>query len=453
MALPTRTYYWDGVLFALNIESVSQGRASAAMLIHPNHLLYSAFGYVLYRGALACGLTLRAIAVLQIFNMLASTAAAAVLYAIAKRITRSGAVALFCTILFAFGATWWKFSTDADAYVVAVLLLLLAVFFALGQPPRFILAALCHTAAMLFHQLAIFTYIPILAALWIDRRWLLRKRIWICAAYVCATGACVGTVYWICYAQSDHSAYPSLGKFIASYASDSGFTHSLADIFGAYASSYIKLFAGGKLGLIKQYFSAASGLAFAICAAALGFAVARWRSADVKTETDRGARIVLWAWLVPYVVFLATWDPGSAFHKLFVWPPIVLLIGAYFAWRRVMAWTALAVAMAAWNFGAFIYPHSHASADPVLALSQRIDRELPHNATIYYAAFSPDDWYLDYFAPGRNWVKLTGPPTSDAFCLETTALAAFSPGGNVAERWELVNPQHNIKLECFNPPR
>ena len=453
-ALPTRTYYWDGVLFALNIESVAQGHASPAMLIHPNHLLYSGFGYVLYRAALYCGLTLRAITILQFFNMLASTAAAALLYQIAKRVTNSARSALFCATLFAFGATWWKFSTDADAYIVTVLLSLFAIFFILQQPPRLVLAALCHTAAMLFHQLAIFAYFAILAAILLDRRWPKQKRVWICGAYIFGTGACVATVYWICYSQMDHSTYPSLARFVASYASDSGFTRSFAQILNSYLTSYGKLFFGGKLSLAREYLSVVSCLAFALCLAALGFAVRQFRrsGAEPPTQVSRRTKIVLWAWLLPYLIFLASWDPGSAFHKLFVWPAIVLALGIYLPLRgqRVKAWIAIAVAMAAWNFAAFIYPHSYASADPVLVLAQKVNRELPKNATIYYAAFSPDDWYLDYFAPGRSWIRLIGVPPPGPFCLDTTALTALAPGGDPTARWELVNSQHNIRLECFS---
>src|SRR5207248_1335087 len=104
---------------------------------------------------------------------------------------------------------------------------------------------------------------------------------------------------------------------------------------------------------------------------------------------------VLWAWFLPYAIFLVFWGPGSAFYKLFVWPPIVLLIGTYIASRKrlidhLYAFEALALALAAWNFGAFIYPHSHASADPVLVFAQTLNQQLPTNATIYYRALDPD---------------------------------------------------------------
>lgn len=445
-AFPTHTYYWDGVLFALNIEDVTRGQASPVTLFHPNHLLYSAFGYSLYRVALACGFTMRAIAVLQIFNTLASVGASAVLYAISRRLLQSRDTALFCATLFAFGATWWKFSTDADSYILTVLLLLLAIWFAIQSPPRLWCAALCHIFAMLFHQLAIFAYPVILAAILLEYTWPKRKRIGLCAAYVAATAACVTAAYWICYSQADHSRYPTLLGWATSFASDSGFTHSLAQIGGSLAS-YLKLFAGGKFALIRQYLSLTSALAFAICLAALIAFFGRFRGAGRATP-DRRAIALLWTWAIPYLIFFASWDPGSAFHKLLVWPPIVLLIATYVPYRY-----ALAIAIAAWNFGAFIYPHSHASADPVLVLAQKIDRELPPNAVIYYSAFSPDDWYLDYFAPGRKWIKLNRAQdvaTRGPVCAETTALA-LKPPISINRHWELVNAQHNIRLGCQLP--
>ena len=181
--------------------------------------------------------------------------------------------------------------------------------------------------------------------------------------------------------------------------------------------------------------------------------------------------------LCPPAIFLACWDPGSAFHKLFVWPPIVLLIGAYIASRKrlnqhVYAFHALAVAIGAWNFGAFIYPHSHASADPVLVFAQTVDRQLPRNATVYYHVLAPDDWYLKYFAPGRKWSPLPSRvelwkqhvlrPTHGPVCLETTALDELDKHPQAspirfeidpARRWDLVNSKHNVRLECLKSTR
>jgi hypothetical protein len=475
-AFLTRTYYWDGVLFSLHIEGVRRGDVPSAILFHPNHLVYSAFGYLLYSAAFAAGLQLRAITLLQIFNVVVSAVTGLVVFVVSARITNSRTIALFCWLLFAFGATWWKFSTDADTYVVAVFLLVLTVMFVLETPPRINLAAACHTLAMLLHELAVFTYVPVIAAIALDSRWSKTKRFWTCIAYSTGTAAPVACAYLLCYSQADRVKYPSLFAWITSYASDSGFTDSVAQIAGSYLSSYIKLFLGGKLSLIRDYFSAVVCLALAIsfcmliCALFLFFRPAR---AFPGCHRNDRAIFVLWMWFLPYAIFLACWQPGSAFYKLFVWPPIVLLIAAYLASRKSLnqhayAFYALTIAIAAWNFAAFIYPHSHPSADPVLVLANTVDRELPGNATVYYRVLDPDDWYLEYFAPGRKWSVLPKRIESSQYqlpdlagapvCFETTALDELENNPRTSRirseidskrRWDLVNGRHNIRLECL----
>lgn len=440
----TRTYYWDGVLFSLNIERVHRGEVPAAILFHPNHLLYSALGYVLYSALWACRIHLRALTVLQLFNVSMSAAAGYALYGLAKRVTRSAALALFCWVLFTCGATWWKFSTDADSYILSVLLIIWAVRFSTGDPPKIFATAVCHTLAMLFHELAIFVYAPVIAAILLNPRQPIRKRIWTSILYCAGTGAAVAAAYLACYSQADRTAYPTLLKWITSYASDSSFTHSFGQLVNSYLMSYVKLFAGGKLVFLGEYFSAPVVLSLAICIGALVTSIRLFRT---RTLAQRQSTVVLWVWLLTSAFFLAIWDPGSAFHKLFVWPAIVLLIGSYV---RTKAGLALAIALGAWNFAAFIYPHAHDSADPVLSLARKVDRELPRDATVYYNQLIPDDWYLEYFAPGRAWVHLPVPArTTGPVCMETTALEASRAETDPLQRWDLVNGQHHIRLECL----
>jgi hypothetical protein len=171
---------------------------------------------------------------------------------------------------------------------------------------------------------------------------------------------------------------------------------------------------------------------------------------------------VLWSWIAVYLLFLAWFEPGNAFYKLFAWPPMVLLIGTYFDGRASPSKSAfrwVTLALASWNFAAYIYPHSHIQADAVLSLATRIDKELPKSATVYYKSLSPDDWYLEYFAPGRKWEPL--PPLSEIregttaapVCFETTALPYVRAETDPALRWNLVNSQHNVRLECARSKR
>ena len=80
------------------------------------------------------GFTFRAIHVLQFASIVASVLSAYVLFTIARRYFRSLYLAWSLTFLFAFAATWWKFSVDADAYILSVLFLLIC--FALIMPGR-----------------------------------------------------------------------------------------------------------------------------------------------------------------------------------------------------------------------------------------------------------------------------------------------------------------------------
>jgi hypothetical protein len=458
-AFLTKTYYWDGVLFSLQIENVYRGSDPGSTLFHPNHLIYNAVGYTIYSAVGRLWPGIRAITILQIMNVLASVLTGFVLFLLARRITRSEKIAVFCWLLFAAGATWWKFSTDADSYIISVLMLLLCALFLLGPRPRIFLAAICHASAMLIHELAIFTYVPVLTLVFLDNRKRLSRRFAIALLYCGITGGIVAIAYWRCYEDTYHAVYPTLLSWITSYSADKGFTSSISDIVIHYLTSYIKLFAGGKLSLIRQFFS------FTECAALLLFVgLLIWairllkqpRSAK-QLGTNRRTLVFLWTWFIAYALFLGSWDPGSAFHKLFIWPAIVLLIGVYVARKqytceRVRAFTTFAAALAAWNFAAFIYPHSHAAADPVLMLAQKIDRELPKNALVLYRVFDPDDWYLDYFAPGRTWrpiILIDQFPLNRPVCYETTALDAAQGPIDPNLRWNLVDRAHNIRLGCL----
>ncbi len=92
------------------------------------------------------------------------------------------------------------------------------------------------------------------------------------------------------------------------------------------------------------------------------------------------------------------------------------------------------------------------------ARTDRSIEQLPKNATVYYRALDTDDWYLEYFAPGRRWLPL--PKSGDnlqqlrdsaagTVCLETTALKTVQEQSDPQQKWELVNAQHNVRLACW----
>lgn len=457
----TQSHYWDGVLFSLYVEKVFQGSLATGYLLHPNHLVYTASGYLGYAILQSLQIPIRAITVFQVINVSASVASAYILFSLSKRLFHSSLLVFSSTLLFASGATWWRFSTDADGYILSVLLLLSAVAILLSQEqPSIFWAAADFMAAMLFHELAVLGYVPIILAIWFKTRDR-ERRIWSVAVFVGGTSVVTAGIYYAAYRFTHtDSAAQSFFSWITSVSNDTRTTGSLQQFIIANVSSYGKLFAGGKLSLIRDFLSVPIVAALLLAMGCLVGAVvtARRRSQTDNGSLDRGTKIVLWAWVAIYALFLSWFEPGNAFYKLFIWPPIVLLIGAWCntnspARVRVFGW--LTLALASWNFGAFIYPHSQVRADPVLSLAKQIDRELPASATVYYKALSPDDWYLEYFAPGRDWRPL--PPNGELkkgkavapVCLETTALQVMKVETDPALRWNLVNTQHNVRLECL----
>src|SRR5215210_2160142 len=160
LSFPTRVYYWDGIEFAQAIEDASGLNAS---LVHPNHLIYNFAGYIFYKLLRAVGAEVRAITALQILNSLISAACAGVLFAILRDTLRSLYLSVCLALLFTFSATWWKFSTDANAYVPSVLFLLISFYLLLPNgKPRPVLLAVTFFFSMAFHQLAVVMF-PVLA--------------------------------------------------------------------------------------------------------------------------------------------------------------------------------------------------------------------------------------------------------------------------------------------------
>ena len=119
LLLPTRNYYWDGVAFAINVEKQLPLRDT----LHPNHLIYTAAYVWLYHAALLIGLKTRALFLMQFVNSLLAGASVALVYRALRRRTIRTDGAIAGALAFAFAATWWKFSTDADAYIPSIFLI------------------------------------------------------------------------------------------------------------------------------------------------------------------------------------------------------------------------------------------------------------------------------------------------------------------------------------------
>src|SRR5678815_2580634 len=145
----TRVYYWDGLVFAQMIENA---RGLSPSLVHPNHLIYNFVGYIFYKLLRSFSAEIRALTALQILNCILSPICARVFFSILLNTLRSLYLAICLTLLFAFSATWWRFSTDADAYIPSVLFLLISFYFVLPRrAPKPVLVAVLYAFSLCLH--------------------------------------------------------------------------------------------------------------------------------------------------------------------------------------------------------------------------------------------------------------------------------------------------------------
>jgi hypothetical protein len=119
-AFQTKNYYWDGVAFAIDIEK----RTNLLQLLHPNHLIYSLWGAALQ--SMLGGPPIRAREAMQAANAACAGLAVLLMYALLRRSTPPD-TAVWGSLLFGFSATWWRFASDANAYIPATTLLLATV--------------------------------------------------------------------------------------------------------------------------------------------------------------------------------------------------------------------------------------------------------------------------------------------------------------------------------------
>jgi len=132
-------------------------------------------------------------------------------------------------LAFGFSATWWKFATDANAYVPSIFLLLCA-YILLERPGTTALAGLAQAGAMLFHELAFLFLLVAFVRLRKSRRSL--------SVYAATAVIPVAAAYLAGYiAASDHATVTGLGivprfryeKYRTEFADDSHSGHVVID--------------------------------------------------------------------------------------------------------------------------------------------------------------------------------------------------------------------------------
>jgi hypothetical protein len=417
--IPTKLYFWDGINFSINIEAPN---AAAVSLFHPNHLVYNLIGFAVWKGLAALGFDFRVLPVLQVMNALIAAATVYLFWNVLKEKTQSAACASWATLTFAFSATWWKYASDADAYILSIFFLVLSYHFASMQRARPFAAGLAHGAAILVHQLAIF-FLPV-ALLGVHdrsgrRETGRRQRIYATTAYVLTTVSLTAFAYGAAFLLQSGSAAELRGfwKWITTHQDDVPFfSFALSRNAQLTIRSIVRLFLGGRFSFARADLATFTVVLVSCLAAGLLLHNIR-RSPESAALDDRSHR-PSWIeinrlpllWFSSFTIFLFFGRPQDTFHWLFCAPALILLIvgtGSY-AKRRLLPALAF-LAIFACNFVFYIYPYSRAENNEVLSFAVKHQEDWPPGSVIMYSRFHSDLWTISYFNPQASWVAVPVP--------------------------------------------
>ena len=424
LLFPTKNYYWDGIAFAQAIEGAPQLHRS---LVHPNHLIYNLVGYVFYRTLQLAGFSLRAVTALQILNSLCGALTAVLLFRIMKGTLRSIYFAITLTLLFAFSATWWKYVTDADAYIPSILFLLLSFYFALPQrKPNPVVVALIYALSLSLHQMAIIFFPVLVVAIFVQDETLPRKRRVInCAVFTAiAGGLTLGAYVYSFYLLTGGFHLQNFLRWTLSYAPDDSFGFRPWINLGFTLRGHNRLFFGGRFnaisGLINPFIVLLMALWLGLFLT-LTVKVVRslrkpgwaWLTAIKRDPQQRKLAKLCLLWIVVFLIVLYIYVAHHTYYRLFYLPALIILLGLILdSYQQVMGSSRkyrLAIFVALFtitNFLMVIFPYTHVQKYPPLAFALEMNQVWPRNTVIYYGSANSDNNLVKYFNQGTNWKKL-----------------------------------------------
>lgn len=426
LATLTRDYYWDGITFALQIEKVANEGRSAYLLFHQNHLLYNALGYLLYQAANVFGSNIRALDLLQIANPFLGALAVGVFFRIAERATCNLYIAVVCSAALAVSAAWWRLSTDADAYVLTLLLILISANNLLGARPGWFAAGLALAGAMLIHQLASLFYPAALVAVLTNRN--IERKLMFASLMSAVAIALPVSVYYVCAAVLHGLARPlDVVKWATSNPSLMPVAKNPVNGLAAFPRLNFDAIIGHSFALFRQQnYWLELVIAIAAILIALLFVLTVMRKTDVgraikslkqpaiemSNERKQFAPVLI-VWIATYVLFLLFWVP-LIYYRVFYTPAIILVIGlALSNYHKVTGAkpagaAALAViALALSNLAFYIGPYMRAESNPLVIAARSANSLWDERTQIYFANRNEADTAFEYFNPQTNWRRLT----------------------------------------------
>ena len=486
--LLTKNYYWDGIFFAYTIENAPRLNAT---LVHPSHLLDMVLNYVIYRAVLLTGLQPRALTVMQVTNCVFGAAAACVFFRICVESFKSNYVSLVATAVFAFSATWWKFATDANNYVLAVLLLLVCFYLILpSRTPRPFALALVHALAMFIHELSVLFFpVAVVGIMFQCRDQPRNVRLSWAAKYALTVVPITVMVYFsLFYLSTGSSSVRRFATWITYFSPEHGFTFSVWSNFVYSLRSQWRAFFGGRTGFVRDMWGPAiltlvvisGGLIVAFLVTLfrrLSELRASFASAIKRRGQFKKLTTLCLIWIAVYFVFLFFFIPQNTFYRLFYLPALILLAGCFLTMvetapdhvRRYRA-ALFAAAMFFSNLTLGQFPYSQVRANPPLQLALEMNRNWPNGTAVYFAASNSDNLMVKYFNPATLWIEISPdelvrdfsglPARGRSGWLETTLIDQFeaTPEGKAwlqahtitQPEYELVNRKYRIRFRRIN---
>ncbi len=299
-------------------------------------------------------------------------------------------------LTFAFAATWWRFATDANAYIASVFLILCANE-VLEDRRSAIASGLLHALAMLFHQLALF-FLPV--ALFPLRKE--PKQAW---TYLGSSLVPVAIGYVLAY-RTVFGGFDAAGliRWTVFHSPDSGFSFQPVQDLLFTLRGTLRLFFGGRFGEVSASPFTIVGLAaLLLCIVAF---VVRWWASGPRLPSTPPKDLLLWVGL--YVAFLFLWMPQNTFYRLFYLAPLLLLLTETLRSsrpdRRVPLLFCSVVFL--WNLVFLMYPQSRAENNAPLQFALGQNSKWPPGTAIAHHEYPSDLWTISYFSPQAKWMWL-----------------------------------------------
>lgn len=441
---PTKNHYWDGIGFALDIEGIDQDgpavepsigylRGISHIYFNPNHLLHNMIGYIIYKPLHEIAPDLRALDMLRTISILASVASACLVFLMLSRWSRDLRISVWLTLLMALSAVWWKFSTDANAYVPTVFLLVLASFLLTdpGRCPPGAKVGVLHALSMLLHQISIFFFPAVIVAIWAHPSWRnTREKRRAVITYILAAGVPVLAAYcWVWFGVLDGGwSIREFTKWMTSNGSDVYEFKSMPSNALKSVWNLLRAFFGGRFSLAFGFVSIPWLVALAtLMLTALAFLATgimkelRARSGLPQVpeadETPDACKKFMMSfvltWAGAFSLFLLFWLTQYPYYRLFFLPALILLFGILLRSRRLESvkhrigpLPAFVVFMATLNFTFYIYPYSQIEANSSRKLAADAKGIWNDNTLILYREFNPDNWMMKYFNTQTTWSRI-----------------------------------------------